>query len=101
MHGTRADIYNQVQRAFEWALNDQPRGLKQSTFSLKSAGETTGVWHDTAVADLVEKPQRLVRILERASQLIALTATVNAKPSRSKAQAISMYIRERSSSPPS
>ncbi|KAH9846009.1 hypothetical protein C2E23DRAFT_625992 [Lenzites betulinus] len=88
-----------VQRAFEWYLNDQPRGIPQSTFSLKSAGELTGIWHDTAVTDLVNKPHRLARLLKQASRSVA-SPVANTKPSRSKVKAISMYIRERSSSPP-
>ncbi|KAH9855653.1 hypothetical protein C2E23DRAFT_950498, partial [Lenzites betulinus] len=88
-----------VQRAFEWYLNDQPRGLKQTTFSLKNAGELTGVWHDGAVADLLEKPHRLERLLQQASTSVA-APVMKGKPCRSKAKAISMYVRERSSSPP-
>ncbi|KAI9068218.1 hypothetical protein FKP32DRAFT_1609017 [Trametes sanguinea] len=88
-----------VQRAFEWYINDQPRGIKQTNFSLNNVGELTGFWQENAIADLLTKPHRLDRILGQALKMVEAPAAADAKPSRSRVNAASLYLRERSSSP--
>ncbi|CDO70684.1 hypothetical protein BN946_scf184779.g8 [Trametes cinnabarina] len=87
-----------VQRTFEWYLRDQPKGIKQTNFSLNNAGELTGFWQDNAIADLLEKPHQFKRILQRALKLVDAPAVV-VKLSQSKVTATALYIRKRSSSP--
>ncbi|KAI0351063.1 hypothetical protein OH77DRAFT_1498750 [Trametes cingulata] len=84
-----------VQRSFQWYLKDQPKGVKQATFSSTKAGALTGFWQESAVADLMQKPHRLQRLLDRAADFVSAPSAKAA----AKAQAASIYFRERSSSP--
>lgn len=90
----------QVQRAFQWYRDDKPRGLKQTPFSSTNVGEITGFWRDNAVSDLLKKLHRFDRLLESAVTFVETPATNAPKPSGAKVMALSMYVRERSSSPP-
>ncbi|KAH9845976.1 hypothetical protein C2E23DRAFT_740202 [Lenzites betulinus] len=87
-----------VQRAFEWYLHDQPRGIKQGHFSTANVAGLTSYWRNSAVAELLDTPHRFDRLLESATLLID-AASVRTKPCRSQIAAASMYTRERSSSP--
>ena len=82
-------------RAFTWYSGDHLKGIPLSDFSVKTAGFDTGKWRHDAVEDLLSKPQRLERLLTTAAKLVPQQEQV------AKAQGPnSLYIRERSSSPP-
>ncbi|KAI1784165.1 hypothetical protein LXA43DRAFT_893224 [Ganoderma leucocontextum] len=90
-----------VERAFRWHVDGKPKGLPHPKFNRLRAGPLTGEWRDTGVQDLLDHPNRMESLLDRA--LAPLESELKLEDTTELSQGTStrhsLYRRERSSSP--